>query len=264
MRLRTMSVIPLRRTSMADVQMVKNDAGGVNARILAREEQADFRRVETASIKMHTRFMSAEGKRLFVRMFNTLQLNAHFISVIARTRLDHDDVAKNESAIRDQIDAASASLNAAFDGAEALFKANGISGAATYDTVPLEVDVPVLSSLGRRYLEVLVKLDQFMPLLQTLEIHEILSAEAVDVHRAALKREVRNVANTARNLAAGVRRRMNAMGRDAGEPEPESDMEPDAVELSEPSAGDPQAEGDGPSEPHDGPHDPVAVPSATP
>ena len=112
-----------------------------------------------ASLRLPARFTSAEGKRLFVRLFNTLQLNAHFISVIARTRLDHDDIAKVETAIRTQIEAVTENLNKAFDGAEALFKANGIGGAATYDTVPLDVQVGVLSSTGRRFLQVLGKLD---------------------------------------------------------------------------------------------------------
>lgn len=195
---------------MPDIQIVKVDEGGVNARILAKEAKADFRRVEAASLKMSVRFMSAEGKRFFIRLFSTLQLNTHFISVIARTRLDHDEVAKIEAAIREQLDAVSDRLNRAIDGAEALFKAHGISSAATYDTVPLDVEVGVLSSSGRRFLEVLTKLDQVMPLLQTLEIHEVITAQAVDIERAGLKRQVRNVANGARSLATGLRRKMNA------------------------------------------------------
>jgi hypothetical protein len=89
---------------MANVEIVKVDQGGANARILAREAKVDFRRVEAASLKIATRFSSAEGKRMFVRMFNTLQLNMHFISVIARTRLDHDDIGKIETAMRGRID----------------------------------------------------------------------------------------------------------------------------------------------------------------
>jgi len=197
---------------MSDIEIVKMDQGGVNARILAQETKADFRRVEAASLKMPTRFTSAEGKRFFVRLYNTQQLNAHFISVIARTRLDHDDIAKVEAAIRAQMDDVTENLNKAIDGAEALFKANGISSAATYDTVPLDVQVGVLSSSGRRFLEVLGKLDQLMPLLQTLEIHEVISAQQVDIQRAGLKRQVRDVANGTRNFAMGLRRRMNAMG----------------------------------------------------
>lgn len=197
---------------MSDIEIVKMDQGGVNARILAKETKADFRRVEAASLKMPTRFTSAEGKRFFVRLFNTQQLNAHFISVIARTRLDHDDIAQVESAIRTQMETVTENLNKAIDGAEALFKANGITSSATYDTVPLDVQVGVLSSSGRRFLEVLGKLDQLMPLLQTLEIHEIITAQQVDIQRAGLKRQVRDVANGTRNFAMGLRRRMNALG----------------------------------------------------
>ena len=68
---------------MSDIEIVKMDQGGVNARILAKETKTDFRRIEAASLKMPTRFTSAEGKRFFVRLFNTQQLNAHFISAIA-------------------------------------------------------------------------------------------------------------------------------------------------------------------------------------
>ena len=215
---------------MANVEIVKVDQGGANARILAREAKVDFRRVEAASLKIATRFSSAEGKRMFVRMFNTLQLNMHFISVIARTRLDHEDIGRIETALRGRIDAATASLNEAIDGAEALFKAHGITSLASYDTVPLDVDVRVLSSIGRRFLEVLVKLDQLMPLLQTLEIHEVITTQAVDVQRASLKRQVRDVANGARNFAMGLRRRMNAMDARSGEGRSEGSR-PEAVAV---------------------------------
>lgn len=202
---------------MSEIQIVKVDQGAVNARILAKEVKTDFRRVEAASLKIPTCFTSAEGKRFFARLFNTLQLNAHFISVIARTRLDHEDVAKVEEALRAQMETATTNLNQAIDGAETLFKAHGIVCPATYDTVPLEIDVHVLSSIGRRYLEVLGKLDQLMPLLQTLEIHEVLSTQEVDIQRAQLKRQVRDIANGARSFAMGLRRRMNAMSERAAE-----------------------------------------------
>ena len=60
------------------------------------------------------------------------------------------------------------------------------------------------------------KLDQLMPLLQTLEIHEVITTREVDKQRALVKRQVRGVATAARNFASGLRRRMNA---------PESELE---------------------------------------
>ena len=100
-------------------------------------------------------------------------------------------------------------LNKAIDGAEALFKINGITHFATYDTMPLELEVGIISSSGRRYFEALNKLDQLMPLLQTLEIHEVITPRDADIQRAGFKRAIRSVAGTARNLATGLRRRMN-------------------------------------------------------
>jgi hypothetical protein len=200
------------------LQILRVDQGGVNERILAREAKVDYRRVEAASVKMPACFTSAEGKRLFVRMFATLQLNAHFISVIARTRLDPDDVARVETALRERLEAVSAALDRAIDGAEALFNANGITRVATYDTKAMEIEVGVLSSSGRRYLEVLGKLDQLMPLLQTLEIHEVITTREVDKQRALVKRQVRGVATAARNFASGLRRRMNSPDEGVGAP----------------------------------------------
>lgn len=225
---------------MPEIDIVKHDQGGVNARILARENKADFRRVEAASIKLKASFASAEGKRMFVRYFSTLQLSAHFISVIARTRIDHADVARVETVMRDQMDKAAAALNKAIDGAEALFEAHGITSPATYDTVPLEVEVGILSSYGRRYLELLGKLDQLMPLLQTLEIHEVVTTQAVDIERAGLKRKVRDVANGARSLATRMRRAMNALDAQkqgaAVDRENEDHLSQDAHGMSERSS----------------------------
>lgn len=196
---------------MAESPIVRMDEGAVNARILAKEIKVDFRRIEAASVKMMTRLTSAEAKRQFVRYFSTLQLNAHFVSVIARTRLQPEDIVRVEALLREQLVAAADDLNKAIDGAEVLFKAHGISGVATYDTLPLELEVGILSSFGRRYFEIINKLDQLMPMLQTLEVHEVITTQDVDIQRANFKRLIRNLARSARNLASGLRRRMNAL-----------------------------------------------------
>lgn len=194
---------------MPDTRIVKVDQGAVNSRIIAKEVKADFRRVEGASVKMKTRLMSPEAKRLFVRFFQSLQLNTHFISVIGRVKLKHEDIEHVEAVLREQFDAVCDELNAAIDAAEALFKANGITSMASYDIEALEVDVSVISSSGRRYFEILHKLDQFMPLLETLQIHEVITAREADTRRVRLKGIVREVAIAARRLARGLRRRMN-------------------------------------------------------
>jgi hypothetical protein len=205
---------------MTDTRIAILDDGGVNERILAKmQSRADFRRVEAASLKYTTHFTSPDGKRMFLRCFETFQLNSYFIATHGRMKLPHEIVETIETDIRGRIVAATDKLNKAFDASEEKFKTHGIRRAATYDTVPLEISVGILSSLGRRYFDLLHKLDQLMPLIQTLEIEEALTARDADHQRSEAKRMVIGIAGTARHLALGVRRRLDERdARDASTP----------------------------------------------
>ncbi|MBK7649431.1 MAG: hypothetical protein IPJ12_20325 [Betaproteobacteria bacterium] len=55
---------------------------------------------------------------------------------------------------------------------------------ATYDTVPLDMDRPCLSSIGRRFLEVLGKTRPVDAVIAALEIHEVITTQTVDIRRA--------------------------------------------------------------------------------
>ena len=79
--------------------------------------------------------------------------------------------------------------------------------------------------------EGITKLDQLMPLLQTLEIHDVISPQAVDNQRSALKRQVRNVATAARGFALGLRRRMNAQARQVADTDAAGSDGSDAAAL---------------------------------
>ena len=189
---------------------IRLDQGGINARILAKEAKVDFRRVESASRKIQTMFCSPEVKRLFVRYFNSMQLNAYLISVIARTTLPHAVIEKVEGALKAQLEKLHAEVNEAIDSAEALCKTHGITRLATYDTEPLALEVKVISSFGRRYLELMTRVDQLMPMLETLAIDEVIEVAQLDLQKALAKKSVRQVAGAARNFAGGLRQRMNA------------------------------------------------------
>ena len=194
---------------MTDNRIATLDEGRVNERILAKEAKADFRRVEEAGIKYEIKLTSPEAKRLFVRCFLSFQLNVHFISTLARMKLPSEAVEKVEAALRAKLDEARREFDRAIDGAEALFKEHGITKIAIYQTVPLDLEVSVISSHGRRYFDLFSKLDQMMPILKTLEIEDLRSNGMVDKQRAAYKRLIIGVQSSARGFAAGLRRRMN-------------------------------------------------------
>ena len=215
---------------------IRLDQGGINARILAKEAKVDFRRVESASRKIQATFSSPEVKRLFVRYFNSMQLNTYLISVIARTKLPHVIIEKVEAALKAQLERVHTVVNEAIDSAEALCKIHGITRLATYDTEPLAIEVKVISSFGRRYLELITKVDQLMPMLETLAIDEVIEVAPLDLQKALAKKSVRQVAGAARNFAGGLRLRMNAIA-EGGATQPDSgNRQESEAEASSPSA----------------------------
>lgn len=194
---------------MTEPPNVKLDHGAINQRILAKASAGDYRRVEQASIKQRTRFDSPEAKRLYARYFHSLQLNAHFISEIARIRLEPEQVEKVEQMMRARLERLTQEIDRAIDGAALLLQGEGVTAPATYDAQPLELEVGVISSFGRRYLEALLKFDRLMPMLRTLEIYEVITTSEADKRRAQYKKQVRGVAMGVRILAGGLHKRMN-------------------------------------------------------
>ena len=194
---------------MTEPSNVKLDHGAINQRILAKEAAGDYRRVEQASVKQRTKFESPEAKRLYARYFHSLQLNAHFISEIARIRLETEQVEKVEQMMRSRLEHLTKEIDTAIDGAALLLEREGVTTTATYDAQALDMEVGVISSFGRRYLEALLKLDRLMPMLRTLEIYEVITPSEADKRRALYKKYVRGVAMGVRILAGGLRKRMN-------------------------------------------------------
>ena len=199
---------------MTENKRARLDAGETNRRILNKEEsRQDFRRVEAASLKRRTKLQSAEGKRLFVRCFYSFQASMYFISAMGRTKLPHEAVEEIEGAVRKKLEDAAEVLNRAIDQAEVLLKSNNIESVATYDTVAMEEEVGITSALGRRYFELFHKLDQLMPLMQTLQIEEVITEREEEKQRSTLKRVILSITSSARNFNVGVRRRMNDVDR---------------------------------------------------
>ena len=219
---------------MQEAPLAVMDHGEANRRILAKDEhRVDFRRVEAASIKRQLRLSSGEAKRIFARCFYSFQASLYFVSQIGRTKLPAEAVESIEKLVRDKLDAVTKELDAGIDGAEALLKSNSIEGIATYDTQPLEMPIPITSALGRRYFEAIHKLDQLMPLLQTLAIEEVISEKQADRQRSRYKRILMSVKSSTMMWSFKVRNLMNSA--DAQRPNPDAEVaEKEVVETAEP------------------------------
>lgn len=196
---------------------IKEDDGRVNARILAKIDKVDYlARVEAARRKITVTFRSPEIKRIFLRYFDSMQLNMHFISVIARTRLPASAVEEVEASVEQRLKQATQAVDAAIDQTAVLLQANGITSQADYDTLPLELTVRVISGFGRLFLDLMCKVDQFMPLLDTLAIDGVINQKDHIIQKSTFTRSIRSIAGGARNFAYGLRGRMNALAEEEG------------------------------------------------
>lgn len=191
--------------------IVTRDHGETNRKLLAKEGPADLTRVESASRKVNITLASPEGKRLYLRCFYVSQANFHFISVFGRMKLPAEDVDKVEQELRTMLDARIALANQRIVAFEKLCHHHGITELASYDIEPLAVEAKVFSMFGRRLLELISKVDQLMPMLETLCIDEALSTSQLIAEKSQIKKTVRAVTATTRALSLGLLKRINAL-----------------------------------------------------
>jgi hypothetical protein len=186
------------------------DVGRINERILKKEATKDYlTKVESASKKIATRLCTPEIKRLFLRYFDSLQLTAHFISRIARAKLPHDVIEKVEEQLARQLKEVTDEINISIDNAELRLKSCGVAQLTSYDELPLDLDVKVISRFGRQYHELLEKADQLIQLLESLCIEDVITKQDLDGHKALIRKNIKGVVFAARTYADGLRGQMN-------------------------------------------------------
>jgi hypothetical protein len=201
---------------------IKADHGATNRKLLARQAAADLTRIESASRKISIHLSSPEGKRLYLRCFDITQMNLHFIAVFARMKLPGDDVDKVEQELRQLFDSRLARLNQSLVDMEAKCQANGILNLATYDVEPMPIEAKVYSTLGRLLLEMIGKVDQLMPMLETLCIDEAISPNQLSIEKSRIKKNVRGAAGATRMLRMGLEKRLGAITSGGAEPQEHS------------------------------------------
>jgi len=187
---------------------IKADHGATNRKLLARQAAADLTRIESASRKISIHLSSPEGKRLYLRCFDITQMNLHFIAVFARMKLPGEEVDKVELELRQLFDLRIAKLNQFLVDLEARCQANGILNLATYDVEAMHIEAKVYSTLGRLLLEMIGKVDQLMPMLETLCIDEALTTSQLNIEKSRIKKCVRGAASVTRTLRMTLEKRL--------------------------------------------------------
>ena len=190
------------------IVMTEHDA--INRKLLARKVSGRTSQIESASRKVRITLCSPEGKRLYLRCFEITQGNFHYITVFARMYVSEQQVDKLENELRSMLDRRLARLNRALVETEAKCARRGIATLASYHVAPLVFEAKVFSMLDRRLLELIEKVDQLMPMLETLCIDEAMTPSQLIIEKSNVKKTVRGSAESARIIRETLERRANS------------------------------------------------------
>src|SRR5262249_18477710 len=98
-------------------------------------------------------------------------------------------------------------------------------------------------------LELQLKVDQLMPLLETLAINDVITQRERGTRKGSFKGAVRGVASSLRRLANGLRKRMNAPPPAAATESRTTGPSPGALDSPLPAGGDAAKRSDGGAQP---------------
>lgn len=187
---------------MTEQPPIDPDEHETNNKVGAKKPRKDhFARIESAQMRKPIVLSSPHTQRLYRRYFESMELQTHFVSVIARTRLPHRVVEKVEANLRRRLQKRKVEIDQMIDHVQAAMNANHISTIAPSNGEPQHFEARVISAMGRRYLELMARVDQLFGMLQTLANNDIITPQELDHRQAKLKSAVKGEARAARKSA---------------------------------------------------------------
>lgn len=189
------------RSGTPTEKRTQQEQADINARLVQRVRSSDVSGIEAAGRTLPIELYSPEAKRLFLRHFNAFQRHMHFISVVARHALRKADIDSVENLIRAIIEEQINAANAALSRADTACRQHGITSLAVYAVPPLKMEVTLISPFGRSLHELILKIDQLMPMLETMALDQVATNTTVFSAKSGAKRWVRRVAGAARAQA---------------------------------------------------------------
>ncbi|MBW3512021.1 hypothetical protein [Janthinobacterium sp. NKUCC06_STL] len=197
--------------SNGNVSVIRQDHGEMNQKLLERQAPASLSPVESAGRIVKMSLSSPEGKRLFLRYFDITQLHMHYISKIARLSLPDADIELVEKQVFDLVQEKINIVDKEMVRVEQELRKHNIDSLATYTIVPLTLEARVLGKIGRRLLELTGKIDQLMPMLETMAIDELISESQLNIKKTFFKKSVRAVASVVRTLKSSLQKKSAAI-----------------------------------------------------
>ncbi len=141
-----------------------------NIRLKSQVEKTRVPTIEAAGLKATVTLFSPEAKRLWRDVFLLTQACVHYVRVIGRYTLDDSVVDKAEAMIENQLSKQMDAIDLHIASTTRRCNEKGVKELATYNVKPLILTVSVFSTFDNRFLDLIAKVDQIMPMLETLAI----------------------------------------------------------------------------------------------
>jgi hypothetical protein len=179
---------------MAHSMVIVGDADDFNARILAKIARSRLTRYEGSHLPFEIVLRSPEVKCLFAESFNSFQGNLFMMLAKARNQFPHEVVAEVDKTIQKHIAKCTDRAERKITMAQKLFEDNGMVCLVDDADKPLAVTAKVISSHGLQYLQLLLKTDQLMTMLDALAAANLVSDNRSDSRKKRFNRSVREIA----------------------------------------------------------------------
>lgn len=191
-----MARIRVGELKMAYSTVIECDPDDFNARILAKIAKSRLTRYEGSHVPFEVVLRSPEIKRVFARSFNSFQANMFIMLAQARQQFAQEVLDSVEQDIRKSISQCMDQAEREIAAAGKLCEENGVARMVEYADEPIVVRAQVISSVGVRYLKLVLTIDQLIVMLETLAAVNLLGGKTFDRRKKHFKRAVLQIAGT--------------------------------------------------------------------
>lgn len=152
-------------------------------------------------------------ERQYRRQFSTFGTNTLFISKFGRILLAEEQVVEAEQTVSKKINKSIKAVQDSMAQLDTLAKSLGIKGYGVKNgAVAIEADV--ISPMQNRFLTLMTLADDELNMLHSLWILGEIDDKARTAREWAIKREIRSINASARNMFIGLRKRVDQKGKD--------------------------------------------------
>ncbi|MES2355219.1 MAG: hypothetical protein V4568_12625 [Pseudomonadota bacterium] len=187
---------------------------GINSKYYARLARRDWlASAEGARDIEPCAFFHPKIKSHFLRYYGPTAYNLHYMEVHARANVRLREfpelIEQAGQLVAEAIGAATKEIDQYTRAAEQILKDNGVSQSVRYGTGPLLVPAEIISPYCGTYLELIMKADRLMSLLEYQRLRRYITNADCDKEFSRVDRLLKSVASTAFGLAKGLRKRIN-------------------------------------------------------